>query len=264
MDHSVNELGQAIGAPVENWQVPPAPERAMIPGIYCSLVPLEPAAHASQLHEAFRQDRAGADWTYLSYGPFAEAADFHAWVSENYDKPDPLFFAVVDASSGRAVGLVSFMRIAQNMGSIEIGHIHFSPQAQRTVAATEAVYLMLKWIFSAGYRRCEWKCNALNDASRAAALRLGFSFEGVFRQAAVVKGRNRDTAWFSMLDKEWDKLQAAFESWLAPGNFSPGGRQLCRLSELTAECLVTGFHNERGEVVLCVPDAQVPVGTKLL
>ena len=237
MKKSVNELGQPVGELVENWKAPPAPERVVIPGVYCSLVPLDPEAHSSQLFEAFCRDGAGANWTYLPYGPFAAVEDFHAWVSEHSEKPDPLFFAVIDASSGSAVGVLSFMRIAQSMGSIEIGHIHFSPQLQGTVASTEALYLMLEWVFSAGYRRCEWKCNALNEASRAAAVRLGFSFEGIFRQAVIVKGRNRDTAWFSMLDKEWGKLSEAFAAWLAPQNFSSSGRQKLRLSELTANAL---------------------------
>lgn len=237
MKKSANELGQPVGEVVESWKIPPAPDRVVIPGVYCSLVPLEPDAHSAQLYVAFCQDRAGVDWTYLPYGPFSEATEFHAWVSEQSEKSDPLFFAVIDALSGHAVGVVSFMRIAQSMGSIEIGHIHFSPQLQGTVTSTEALYLMLEWIFSAGYRRCEWKCNALNNASRSAALRLGFTFEGIFRQAAIVKGRNRDTAWFSVLDKEWGKLAEAFEAWLAPQNFSPGGRQQLRLSELTARAL---------------------------
>ncbi len=145
---------------------------------------------------------------------------------------------MVEAASGLALGCVSFMRISESIGSIEIGHIHFSPSLQGTVAATEAIYLMLKVVFSAGFRRCEWKCSALNQASRSAAQRFGFTFEGVFRQAAIFKGRNRDTAWFSMLDKEWPKLASAFESWLQPQNFGSGGAQKLRLSELTASALV--------------------------
>ena len=238
MRNLVNELGQPVGEAVENWQAPPTPNRAAIPGVNCTLEPLDPDVHSSQLYEAFCQDRTGANWTYLPYGPFTEVENFQAWVSEQSEKLDPLFFAVVDAVSGCAVGVVSFMRIANSMGSIEIGHIHFSPQLQGTVAATEALYLMLKKVFSLGYRRCEWKCNSLNEASRAAALRLGFSFEGIFRQAGVLKGRNRDTAWFSMLDKEWPGLAAAFEAWLAPENFSSDGVQRQRLSDLTASALV--------------------------
>ena len=173
----------------------------------------------------------------MPYGPFRDPEQFHAWVAEQSKKLDPLFFAVVEAATGATVGVTSFLRIAPSMGSIEIGHIHFSPQLQGTPAATETLHLMLKLIFSLGYRRCEWKCDALNEASRNAALRLGFTFEGIFRQAAVVKGRNRDTAWFSVLDQEWTALDRAFQTWLAPENFSASGSQKQRLSQLTAKAV---------------------------
>ena len=238
MKNSLNELGQPVGELVADWEVPDQPHRSRIVGAYCTLEPLSPEAHSTQLFEAYCQDKTGANWTYLPYGPFQESEYFHAWVVDQSETPDPLFFAVVDTLSQAAVGIVSFMRITPGMGSIEIGHIHFSPKLQGTAAATEALYLMLKHIFNLGYRRCEWKCNALNEASRNSAIRLGFTFEGVFRQAGVIKGRNRDTAWFSMLNHEWPALDQTFKAWLAPENFSSTGSQKQRLSELTSAAIV--------------------------
>jgi RimJ/RimL family protein N-acetyltransferase len=144
---------------------------------------------------------------------------------------DPLFFAVVEPSTGEVLGTVAFLRIDPNAGAIEVGHLAYSPRLQRTAAATEALCLLLAHAFALGYRRCEWKCDSLNEPSRRAALRLGFTFEGIFRQATVVKGRNRDTAWFSMLDVEWPDLHAAFVAWLSPENFAAAGRQRRRLEE---------------------------------
>ena len=234
MESSLNELGQPIGKLVKDWVTPDQPHRSSIAGRHCTIEPLSFEAHSTQLFEAYSQDKTGANWTYLPYGPFENSKHFHAWVAEQSEKLDPLFFAVVESASGAAVGVVSYMRITPGAGSIEIGHIHFSPKLQGTAAATEALYLTLQHIFSIGYRRCEWKCNALNEASRKAATRLGFTFEGVFRQTGVVKGRNRDTAWFSILDHEWPVLDQAFQAWLAPENFSASGSQKQRLSELTA------------------------------
>ncbi len=238
MESSLNELRQPIGKLVIDWVAPGQPHRSRIGGRYCTLEPLSLEAHSTQLFEAFSHDRTGANWTYLPYGPFEDSKHFHIWVAEQSEKLDPLFFAVVESASAVALGVVSYMRITPGAGSIEMGHIHFSPKLQGTAAATEALYLMLQHIFSLGYRRCEWKCNALNEASRKAAARLGFTFEGVFRQAGVVKGRNRDTAWFSMLDQEWPALDQAFQAWLAPKNFSASGLQKHRLSELTANAIV--------------------------
>lgn len=151
---------------------------------------------------------------------------------------DPMFHAIIDVASGRAVGVAAYMRIEPKMGSIEVGHIHFSPLLQRTPGATEAMCLMMKRAFELGYRRYEWKCDALNAASRAAAQRLGFSFEGIFRQATVYRERNRDTAWYAAIDQEWPALARAFETWLDPANFDEAGRQCVRLSELTRPLLV--------------------------
>ena len=238
MKGSLNELGQMVGELVPDWVVPEEPHRSNLAGRYCHLEPLSPEAHSEQLFEAYGRDETGANWTYLPYGPFPESSQFQAWLVEQAKEPDPLFFAVIDATSESAVGVATFMRIAASMGSIEIGHIHFSPLLQGTPASTEALYLMLKHIFSLGYRRCEWKCNALNEASRKSAVRLGFTFEGIFRQAGVVKGRNRDTAWYSILDSEWPALHQAFQTWLSPENFSTAGSQILRLSELTADANV--------------------------
>lgn len=233
MHASVNELGQPVGDFVQDWQQPKRPSPAEIRGQYCSLVRLDADAHSRSLYSALHADESGANWTYLPYGPFQGVEQFHEWMCEQAVSSDPLFFAVVDGS-GRALGIVSFLRIAPAMGSIEIGHIHFSRELQGTAAATEALYLLLNTVFGLGYRRCEWKCDALNAASRRAAQRLGFTFEGIFRQAAVVKGRNRDTAWFSMLDQEWPELSKAFQAWLAAENFSTDGRQKHPLSKWMA------------------------------
>jgi len=202
-------------------------------GRLCRVEPLDPERHAASLYAADALDVEGASWTYLPYGPFASEADYRAWMDATCLGSDPLFHAIVDAREERAVGVASYMRIEPASGSIEVGHVHYSPLLSRTPAATEAMFLMMERVFDLGYRRYEWKCDALNAASCAAALRLGFTSEGVFRQATVYKGRNRDTAWFSVLDREWPALRQAFVRWLDPANFDAGGRQRSRLSELT-------------------------------
>lgn len=203
-------------------------------GRFCRVVPLS-TAHVADLHAANSAD--AAIWDYMSYGPFETEAAYGAWVENVADRPDPMFFAVIDTVSGRALGVASWLRIDPANGVIEVGHINFSPALQRRPAATEAMALMMARVFALGYRRYEWKSNALNLPSRRAAQRLGFSYEGVFRQAMVVKGRNRDTAWFAMTDAEWPRVQAALAKWLAPGNFDAEGRQRQRLSALTAPLL---------------------------
>jgi len=190
------------------------------------------------LHVANAEDPTGRMWAWLPYGPFEDAAAHRAWMAQACTGDDPLFFAVVDAGDDRALGIASYLRITPEAGTIEIGHIAFSPALQRTAAATEALTLMIRCAFGLGYRRIEWKCNALNAPSRRAARRLGFSYEGVFRQAAVVKGRNRDTAWYAMIDSEAPALLAAYDRWLDPANFDAAGRQRVRLSDLTAPILV--------------------------
>jgi len=207
-------------------------------GRTCRVEPIDVAAHAAQLHAANALDRDGRNWTYLPYGPFPTLAGYSSWLQEVTSAADPMFHAVVDLATNEAVGVASYLRIDPVAGSIEVGHINYSPKLQRTVAATEAMYLMMKRAFELGYRRYEWKCNALNAPSRAAAQRLGFSYEGVFRQARVDKGRNRDTAWYAVIDKEWPALHRAFRRWLHPSNFDGKGLQLTSLTALTAPILV--------------------------
>jgi RimJ/RimL family protein N-acetyltransferase len=237
MEPTRNDLGQPIGFPLPGWSPPPAPPREPMQGRYCRLEPLDPDRHAAALFEADAADAEGRSWTYLPYGPFATLTDYRDWMCATCLGYDPLFFAVIDLAEGRPAGLVSYLRITPAAGSIEVGHIHYSPHLQRSPAATEAMFLMMQWAFESGYRRYEWKCDALNTASRAAAQRLGLSFEGVFRQATVYKGRNRDTAWYAAIDREWPALREAFLAWLDPGNFDGDGQQRTRLSDRTRPVL---------------------------
>ena len=202
-------------------------------GHFCRVEPLDLERHGRDLHRANALDREQRLWTYLPYGPFENEKGYLEWLRPLCATPDPLFFAIVSAATGRAVGVASYLRIDPANGSIEVGHINYSPELQRTPAATEAMYLMMRRVFELGYRRYEWKCDSLNQPSRDAALRLGFSFEGVFRQAAVYKARNRDTAWYAVVDRDWPALSSSFTRWLAPANFDAGGRQLTRLGERT-------------------------------
>lgn len=220
---------QPIGEALPNWQARPFPPRTAINGNYCTIEPLS-LSHAKDLFEANRQDMEGAGWTYMMQGPFADFSSFEKWVSGANESKDPLYFAIL--IKGKAVGVASYMRIEPLTGVIEIGGIYFSPALQKTIAATEAMYLFMRRAFDElGYRRYEWKCDSLNEKSRKAALRLGFTFEGIFRQATIYKGRNRDTAWFSIIDKEWPRLRHRFETWLNPDNFSPDGGQIRKLGE---------------------------------
>lgn len=231
MSDRTNDLGLPIGAAVPGWTPPPRPARSPLTGRYCSVQPLESSRHAADLFAANSTDRDGRMWSYLSYGPFASEGAYRDWLDPLQASEDPLFFALVEARTGRAVGVASYLRIDVANGSIEVGHLQFSPRLQRTPAATEAMYLMMKQVFDLGYRRCEWKCDALNAASRRAAERLGFRFEGVFRQATVYKERNRDTAWYSVIDPEWPAIAAGFEAWLDPSNFDSSGAQRMTLAQ---------------------------------
>jgi RimJ/RimL family protein N-acetyltransferase len=237
MQPETNFLGQPVGVSIPDWKPPARPSREAMEGRFCRVAPLDPELHAAALHEANKADVGGRMWTYLPYGPFDTMDNYKAWAGQVCQGNDPMFYAILDRASGRAVGLASYLRINPDSGSIEVGHIQYSPALQRTPAATEAMHLMMKRVFGLGYRRYEWKCDALNAPSRDAAQRLGFSFEGVFRQATLVKGRNRDTAWYSILDTEWPALNQAFLRWLHPGNFDDCGRQRERLSVLTSEAL---------------------------
>jgi RimJ/RimL family protein N-acetyltransferase len=237
METTRNDLGQTVGFCLPNWVPPPVPPRESMEGRFCRLEPVASDRHAAALFEANAADTDGRSWTYLAYGPFRDFPSYRAWLSENCMGNDPLFFAVIGTADDRPSGLASYLRIAPAAGSIEVGHIHYSRRLQRSPAATEAMYLMMKKAFESGYRRYEWKCDALNAASRAAAQRLGLSFEGVFRQATVYKGRNRDTAWYAAIDAEWPALREAFLAWLAPNNFDDMGHQRARLSDLTRPIL---------------------------
>jgi RimJ/RimL family protein N-acetyltransferase len=219
------------GTPLENWAPPPAPGGETLRGRYAELAPLSAEQHAALLYRHYVDE--DQVWDYLPYGPFSSASQYHRWVRDNAGQTDPYFLAIRNLETDEWEGVASFLRITPAAGSIEVGHINLSPALQRTRAATEAMFLMMRWAFEAGYRRYEWKCDALNMPSRRAAQRLGLSFEGIFRQATVIKGRNRDTAWFATIDKEWAALSEAFETWLAPGNFDSEGRQVESLGDLT-------------------------------
>jgi RimJ/RimL family protein N-acetyltransferase len=234
-DLGLNQFGQPIGWPVPSWTPRPTPPRSPMAGHFCSVEPLDLARHADALHHAYHHDPEGRLTTYLPWGPFAGRAELDTFLTDYCLGPDPFFHAIVDASTGQAQGIAAFMRIDRHMGVIEVGGIWLSPLLQRRPAATEAMALMMARAFDElGYRRYEWKCDALNAPSRAAALRLGFRFEGIFRQAVVYKGRNRDTAWFSITDGEWPSLKQSFQSWLDPANFDADGRQRRKLAGFRA------------------------------
>src|SRR2546430_5554661 len=213
-----------------NWRPAKKPDRAPLVGDSVLLEPLDVARHGEELYTS----SAGADstWDYLPYGPFAGKSEFMAWLEQRAPMDDPLTFTLIDRAAGAARGLASLMRIVPEHGVIEIGHIWLSPALARTRQATEAIYVMSRYAFELGNRRYEWKCNAENVASRRAAERYGFTFEGIFRQHMVVKGLNRDTAWYSITDGEWPSRRAAFEAWLSADNFDSSGRQRRSLAAL--------------------------------
>lgn len=220
-----------LGKVVKDWVVPKRPDIQVLLGKYARLELLNADAHAAEIHRANSVD--DAIWDFLPYGPYTSAAGYHRWVRDVTAGSDPVFYAIKNLESGHFEGVASFLRIAPEAGSIEVGHINYAKPLQRTRASTEAMLLMMQWAYEAGYRRYEWKCNALNMGSRRAAERLGFSYEGIFRQAAISKGRNRDTAWYASIDSEWPALKSAFSTWLAPENFDAEGRQKESLSDLT-------------------------------
>lgn len=212
------------------------PQRVVLPGRVVTLRPFDGPSQAEALYQATHGPEREDLWRYLVDGPFARRDAFEAAFEKKEKSDDPLFMAIVDNATGLPVGQASYLRIDPNQRCIEVGSIIFTPALQRSCGATEAMYLMARHVFEdLGYRRYEWKCNALNQPSRRAALRLGFTFEGVFRQHMIVKGRNRDTAWFSMLDSEWPMRRANFERWLAPSNFDQAGRQRLSLSHLNGQ-----------------------------
>lgn len=234
---AANEFGQPVGFALPGWKTPPAPSRSVLEGRYCRLEPLDADRHAAQLDAANRLEGDDRGWTYMTNGPYATAADYRVWVEAQQGRNDPQFYAIIDLESGKAGGVASYMRIDPANGCIEVGGIKLTPLVSRKPAMTEAMYLMMKNAFALGYRRYEWKCDVLNAPSRQAARRFGFNYEGIFEQAVVYKGRNRDTAWFSITDREWPAIRAAHEQWLAPENFDAQGRQKTSLSALTAPLL---------------------------
>jgi RimJ/RimL family protein N-acetyltransferase len=221
-----------IGVAVEPTPAP-RPQPTVLTGRVVTLRPFDRATQAEALYQATHGNQKSDLWRYMSEGPFPTRAAFDAAFEKKQSSTDPLFFAIVDSATGLAVGHASYLRIDPAHRVIEVGNIIFTPALQRSAGATEAMYLMARHAFEdLGYRRYEWKCNALNEPSRRAALRLGFVFEGVFRQHMIIKGRNRDTAWFSMLDTEWPERRRIFEQWLAPSNFDTAGQQRISLSQL--------------------------------
>ena len=236
-EDSVNEYGQPIGFALPDWRPGLHPRGAVMRGRLCRLEPIDADVHAADLADAFARDD-GRNWTYMPYGPFEGEAEVRRWIESTCLGDDPCFFAIVELASGRAVGVASYLRIDPSIGVIEVGHIHFSPLIQGSPVATESMYLMMKQVFDVlGYRRYEWKCDALNQPSRSAAQRLGFMFEGLFRQATMYKRRNRDTAWYAVIDRDWPAVKSALEHWLDPDNFDRDGQQRTRLSERMAKAL---------------------------
>ena len=230
MSHHHNHFGQPIGHLLPNWTARPRPERVTLHGAYCRLEPLDAVGHAAPLFDAFAGTQNVPLWTYLPYGPFDSLATYQRWLDSVQPGNDPLFFTVVEQEMDAPAGLVSYLRIEPNVGVIEVGHINYAPRLQKSRAATEAMFLMMRYVFDElSYRRYEWKCDALNAPSRQAAERLGFRFEGLFRQATIYKGRNRDTAWYSIIDAEWPTVRTALEQWLQPDNFDMQGGQRERL-----------------------------------
>lgn len=235
MSARLNGFGQPIGPALPDWSTRPRPPRAPLEGRHCRLVPLDAAAHADALYATYSAAPDTRGWTYLGDEMPEGAEIYRARLTTQQASEDPLFHTILDPANGDALGIASYLRIDPGNGVIEVGHLHFGPRLQRAPAATEAMALMMARAFDElGYRRYEWKCDSLNAPSRAAALRLGFTFEGIFRNAVVVKGRSRDTAWFSITDAEWPRVRAGFAAWLDPANFDAEGRQRRGLADLRA------------------------------
>jgi RimJ/RimL family protein N-acetyltransferase len=231
-----NTFGQPIGPSLPDWTPCQLPSRSPLVGRTCHLGKLDAARHAEELYAAYAEASDGRDWTYLSVGPFADKTSFTEYVQKIAAGTDPFHYAIIDAASNRPVGTVALMRIVPEHGSIEVGWITFSSRLKRSTVATEAMYLLMRYVFDElGYRRYEWKCDNLNEPSRRAAERYGFHYEGTHRHAMVYKGRSRDTAWFSITDREWPAIRKAFEAWLSPENFDSEGRQRQSLSSLRAK-----------------------------
>lgn len=231
MQPRYNEFGQMIGPAMLYWTPAEPPAKVTLQGTFCHLTPLDPAAHSEGLFEAYAAAPDDSLWTYLRHGPFPTLQSFRAWADSTALLDDPFTFTVVENATGNAVGTLALMRIDCANGSIEVGNVTFSPAIQRTAISTEAQFLLMNYIFeSLGYRRYEWKCDSYNAPSINAAKRLGFQYEGTFRNAVVYNGRSRDTAWFSITDSEWQILRAGYHRWLSPDNFKDG-KQVMRLQK---------------------------------
>jgi RimJ/RimL family protein N-acetyltransferase len=247
MDDRYNQFGQPIGPSVPGWSARPRPQRCTLPGRYCRLEPVEVDLHAADLNAAYMEAPDDRDWTYLFAERPPTPALFREYLARLATSEDPLHYAIVDESTAKPVGTAALMRIEPIHGVIEVGSITYSPRLKRTRAATEAMYLLMRYVFDQlGFRRYEWKCDSLNAASRTAADRYGFTFEGIFLHAVVYKGRSRDTAWFSIVAEEWPRIRSGFEAWLDPDNFDDAGHQRRRLS-ISGGRGATRFSQLRGE-----------------
>ncbi len=233
MSERSNQYGQLIGPAVAGWTERPRPPRRVLRGRYCSLEPVNPERHAAGLYDAYMEAPDARDWTYLSAERPETVPLFEEYLNRLAQSEDPLHYTIVDGENAQPVGTAALMRIDPGHGVIEVGCITYSPRLQRTRAGTEAMYLLMRLVFDElGYRRYEWKCDSLNGPSRTAALRYGFVFEGIFRRAIVIKGRSRDTAWYSIIAEEWPRIRSAFDAWLDPENFDAHGRQKRGLAAL--------------------------------
>jgi RimJ/RimL family protein N-acetyltransferase len=235
MPYQVNELGQPIGCAIENFNILPLPNFTKLTGLVVSVEPISDS-HLPTLYSVFARDMNGKNWTYLPYGPFANEGEFVHWAEKTCFGEDPKFYTIAGPTG--PAGLASYLRIKPNIGCIEIGHIHLSPLLQQTRAGTEALLLMIEWVFESGYRRLEWKCDSLNEPSRRAAKRLGFSYEGTFRQAMIYKSRNRDTSWYAITSEDWPALKDVYQTWRACDNFRANNIEIKKLSELTAQAML--------------------------
>lgn len=236
MTTRLNEFGQPIGAALPHWNGAQLPDGRTLTGRYCRIERLDVERHAAELWQAHQDAPDGRDWTYLFTGPFDSFEAYRDYLQRIAPLTDPMHHAVIDLASGQAVGTFALMRIDAPNGVIEVGSVTYSPRMKRTRISTEVMALLLKLVFEdLGYRRFEWKCDSLNAPSRAAAQRYGFTFEGIFRQAVVTRGRNRDTAWYSIIDSEYPLLRKAYEQWLDASNFDEQGRQIRKLGDLIAQ-----------------------------
>ncbi|WP_233833625.1 GNAT family N-acetyltransferase [Paraburkholderia sp. ZP32-5] len=235
MEQRRNTYGQPIGIAVPGWHGARTPGREPLTGRYCRIEPVDVERHAADLFDAYSSATDGRDWTYLAVGPFDSLSAYREHLTRMAASKDPLHYAVIDLATGKPVGTLALMRIDPANGVIEVGHVTYSPRLKRTRIATDAMFLLMSEVFDAlGYRRFEWKCDSLNEPSRDAAARYGFTFEGIFRQAIVYRERNRDTAWFSILDGEWPALRECYTQWLDAGNFDAQGQQVAKLADLIA------------------------------